>query len=161
MIKWRQRKRIIMWRRRRRKRSHGNKKAKLAQRQKGDELKKKKNSVLGTEIHHGDFGIHLDSNLVEVVANIRQYSCSNKGKTNPCTNKIRSLFTKETTIIAQKQQSVEMRCVFSSGLSWQICYSVTSDKWNCVKVKTLNIILSIRKSGCNLTIFITNVNRKE
>jgi hypothetical protein len=46
-------------------------------------------SVLGTEIHHGDSGIHLDRNLVEVVANIRQYSCSNKGKTNPCTNKIR------------------------------------------------------------------------
>jgi hypothetical protein len=82
-----------MWRRRR-KRSQGNKKAKLACRQKGDELKKKSFSSLGTEIRHGDFGIHLDRNLVEVVANIRQYSCSNKGKTNPCTNKIRAPFTK-------------------------------------------------------------------
>jgi hypothetical protein len=69
---------------------------------------------------------------VEVVANIRQYSRSNKGKTNPCTNKITSPFTKETTIATPKQQSVEMQYVFPSGLSWQTSYSVNSNKWGCM-----------------------------
>ena len=69
-----------------------------------------------------------DKDLVEVAA---KYSHSSKGKTNPCTNKIRSLFTKETTITAPKQQSDEMQYVFPSGLSWQKCYSVNNDKWDC------------------------------
>jgi len=69
---------------------------------------------------------------VEVAANIRQYSLSNTGKMNLLTNKIRSTFTKETTITAPKQQSVEMQYVLPSGMNWQKCYSVNSDKWDCM-----------------------------
>ena len=93
-------------------------------------LKKNSFSVLCTEILDDDFRIiHLDRNLVEVLANIRQYTRS--ARQTPAPTKLDHLSPRKQQSLPQN--SNQLRCnMFPSGLSWQKCYCVNSGKWDCM-----------------------------